>query len=141
MTNTMRYRAAPPTPEAFAQLRAECGWGEISLEAARKALEKSVCDVTCFDGSNLVGMGRVVGDGVLFFYLQDIIVRPTYQGQQIGRRIVARLTEEALARAEVGATIGLMSAKGKESFYEHFGFQKRPSAQLGAGMTRFVLSR
>lgn len=135
------FRAAPPTPKAFTQLRAQCGWGEISPETAEKALEKSVFDLTCFDGDNLVGMGRVVGDGVLYFYLQDIIVKPTYQGQQIGRKIVARLTEEALSRAQVGATIGLMSAKGKEDFYGHFGFQKRPSAQLGAGMTRFVLPR
>lgn len=86
-------------------------------------------------------MGRVVGDGALYFYLQDIIVKPNYQGQEIGRHIVARLTDNAVARAEVGATIGLMFAKGKENFYKHFGFQERPDVQLGAGMTRFVLSQ
>lgn len=140
MTKGIRFEEIPPCPEDFVRLRAECGWGEISLEAASKALSRSAIDLTCFEGDDLVGMGRVVGDGVLYFYLQDIIVKPNYRGQQIGREIVAKLTEEALASAEVGATIGLMSAKGKEEFYRHFGFQERPDAHLGAGMTRFVLS-
>lgn len=138
--NGIRFEEAPPHPEDFVRLRAECGWGEISLEAAKNALSRSVIDLSCFDGGDLVGMGRVVGDGVLYFYLQDIIVKPNYRGQQIGREIVAKLTEEAFMRAEVGATIGLMSAKGKEEFYRHFGFQERPDAHLGSGMTRFVLS-
>lgn len=140
-TKDIRFQSLPPDPHDFVRLRAECGWGEISLETARNALSRSVIDLTCFDGGDLVGMGRVVGDGVLYFYLQDIIVKSNYRGQEIGREIVARLIEHAVARAGVGATIGLMSAKGKEEFYRHFGFQERPNAHLGAGMTRFVLSR
>jgi ribosomal protein S18 acetylase RimI-like enzyme len=42
--------------------------------------------------SEVVGCGRVVGDGGLHFYLADIIVRPEYQRQGIGTRIVAALT-------------------------------------------------
>lgn len=85
-------------------------------------------------------MGRVVGDGVLYFYLQDIIVLPTHRKRSIGGQIVSKLLEETLARAATGATIGLMSAKGKEAFYQNFGFQERPTDQLGSGMTQFVLS-
>lgn len=139
MTDTITYRALPPTPEAFVQLRLDCGWGDIGMDVAKRALDCSVIDLTCFDGEKLVGMGRVVGDGVLYFYLQDIVVRQEYQNRSIGRQIVSKLLAEALARAETGATIGLMSAKGKEAFYQHFGFQERPTETLGSGMTRFVL--
>ena len=135
----VRYEFLPPNPEDFVRIRAECGWGEITLDAAVKALSGSVIDLTCFVGAELVGMGRVVGDGALYFYLQDIIVVPEHRGQGLGRQIVSRLTDEAMARAQIGATIGLMSAKGKEGFYERFGFQERPNHQLGAGMSRFVL--
>lgn len=135
------YLFAPPKPEDFVQLRSDCGWGEIGLDTAKRALERSVIDLTCFEGEHLIGMGRVVGDGVLYFYLQDIIVRPSHQNRSIGRQIVSKLLEEALARAATGATIGLMSAKGKETFYQHFGFQERPTDQLGAGMTQFVLTK
>ncbi|WP_224704505.1 GNAT family N-acetyltransferase [Devosia aquimaris] len=135
------YRFTPPRPDDFVKLRSDCGWGEIGLDTATRALERSVIDLTCFEGEQLIGMGRVVGDGVLYFYLQDIIVRPSHQNRSIGRQIVSKLLEECLARAAMGATIGLMSAKGKETFYRHFGFQERPTDKLGAGMTRFVLSK
>lgn len=136
----VRFEERPPSPEDFVRLRAECGWGVIGLETARKALGGSIFDLTCFDGTELIGFGRVVGDGALYFYLQDVIVRPSYRGRSIGRQIVSRLTEAALARAEIGATIGLMSAKGKEELYRRSGFQERPTENLGAGMTRFVLT-
>lgn len=135
------YLFAPPKPEAFVKLRSDCGWGEVSLDTATEALKRSVVDLTVFEGEHLIGMGRVVGDGVLYFYLQDIIVLPTHQNFSIGRQIVSKLLEETLVRAATGATIGLMSAKGKEAFYKHFGFHERPTDKLGAGMTQFVLPR
>lgn len=137
----IRFENSPPNPEDFVRLRAECGWGEITLQAAVQALNGSIIDLTCFDGTELVGMGRVVGDGALYFYLQVIIVKPTQQGKAIGRQIVAKLTDKAVERAQIGATIGLLSAKGKEAFYERFGFQERPNDYMGAGMSQFVLSR
>jgi hypothetical protein len=39
--------------------------------------------------------------------------------------------------AAVGAVVGLMAAKGKESFYEKYGFCKRPDENFGAGMIQF----
>lgn len=137
--NRISYLFAPPIPEAFVKLRSNCGWGEISLNTATVALKRSVIDLTVFEGDRLIGVGRVVGDGVLYFYLQDIIVLPTHQNHSIVRQIVSKLLEESLARAATGATIGLMSAKGKEASYQHFGFQERSTDQLGAGMTQFVL--
>jgi len=41
------------------------------------------------------------------------------------------------AHASPGAVIGLMSAHGKEPFIEKYGFVRRPTAQLGHGMTIF----
>jgi len=34
------------------------------------------------------------------------------------------------------AVVGLMASKGKESFYEKFGFTKRPSKRRGHGIFR-----
>lgn len=36
-----------------------------------------------------------------------------------------------------GAVVGLMSAKGKEKFYEKFGFWMRPNNHFGSGMMQF----
>lgn len=131
----------PPTAEEFVELRSACGWGAVEPTIAERALAAGMVNAVARDGDRLAGFGRVVGDGVLYFYLQDVIVHPDYRGQGVGRLIVETLLADVLRRAPVGATIGLMAAAGKEGFYEKFGFIRRPTDRLGAGMTRFVLGK
>ena len=46
-------------------------------EATRSALAGSLFGVVALRGPEIVGMGRVVGDGTVFFYLQDIALNAT----------------------------------------------------------------
>ncbi len=48
-----------------------------------------------------------------------------------------RVMEYIRAHAHQNMIVGLMSAKGKEAFYEKYGFTVRPTEGLGAGMTMF----
>ena len=72
-------------------------------------------------------MGRLVGDGAMYWYLQEIVVLPEYQGKGIGKSIVNRLIEYIKSTAILGTIIdvGLTAVKGKEPFYEKFGFSIR----------------
>ena len=130
---------SPPSAEVFVAFRTVCGWGDISVGVSEAALRSSIVNVTCQSESGLIGMGRVVGDGVLYFYLQDIIVLPEWRGQGIGRLIIEALLTEAKKIAPEGATHGLMAAHDKVAFYEKFGFEQRPTNRLGAEMTQFIL--
>ena len=130
---------SPPSAQVFVALRTVCGWGDISVGVAEAALRSSIVNVTWQSESGLIGMGRVVGDGVLYFYLQDIIVLPEWRGQGIGRLIIEALLTEAKKIAPEGATHGLMAAHDKVAFYEKFGFEQRPTNRLGAEMTQFIL--
>lgn len=49
---------------------------------------------------------------------------PEYQGQGIGKRIVNKLLEHVRNTAipGTGVEVGLTAVKGKEPFYEKFGF-------------------
>jgi len=136
---TVELFTLPPTAGEFVELRAACGWGAVEMAVAERALAAGLVNVVARDGGRLAGFGRVVGDGVLYFYVQDVIVHPDFRGRGVGRLIVELMLAEVLKRAPVGATIGLMAAEGKEGFYEKFGFTRRPTDRLGAGMTRFVL--
>ncbi len=71
-----------------------------------------------------IGMGRLVGDGAMYWYLQEIIVLPEFQGLGIGTRIVDYLVDYAVKNSSTGkfTTIGGVSAKGKEGFYQKLGF-------------------
>lgn len=131
-------RHEAPTLESFIALRSSAGWGEISREQAQLSLQNSLAFAGVYHRDELVAMGRVVGDGALFFYLQDIIVRPDYQGQGCGRAVMQVLEAYLQRAAKPGATIALLAAKGKESFYTAFGYQGRTGSPLGLGMCKFV---
>lgn len=128
---------APPVDE-FISLRERCGWGNLSIEVAEKTLAAGLVNVTVFEVSKTIGFGRVIGDGVIYFYVQDLIVREGYQGMGIGTKMLESLVEQTVKIAAPGAAIGLMSTKGKEGFYEKFGFTRRPNDEFGSGMTHIL---
>ena len=90
--------------------------------------------------------GRIVGSilcgsdgrqGALY----HVCVAKEYRRQGIGTRMV-RSIEEWLAKEKEGKPtmmVYLMAAEGKESFYERFGFRRRPGeGHMGAGMTKWM---
>lgn len=82
-------------------------------------------------------MARVIGDGGLVYYIQDVIVLPEYQGKGIGAQLMEAVMAYLRAHAQHKTIVGLMSAGGKEDFYRRYGFTLRPNEKLGAGMTIF----
>lgn len=111
--------------EDFVRLRIETGFAEVPVEHARKALQNGLINVSAIYNGELVGMGRLVGDGAMYWYLQEIIILPQFQRKGIGTMIVNHLVDYAKANSTTGkfTTIGGVSAKGKEPFYEKMGFE------------------
>ena len=64
--------------EDFVRLRIETGFARIPVEHARKALKNSLINVSAIYQNELVGMGRLVGDGAMYWYLQEIIILPRF---------------------------------------------------------------
>jgi ribosomal protein S18 acetylase RimI-like enzyme len=122
------------TAEDFVRLKVATGFRDRPKDQVRKALDRDLFDVVAKVGDEVVGMGRLVGDGVLYWYLQEIIVLPEYQSCGIGTAIVNRLLHHIEEQTEKGTftSIGLTAAQGKESFYERFGFSG------SNGMTKYI---
>lgn len=120
--------------EEFLYLRKLLGWCIYDLEELRVGLRGSVFNVGIYRFDTIVGMGRIVGDSRICFYLQDIMVDPSFQNQGIGTVIVASLLAYIQTNAVNSAYVGLMSKLGKSGFYERFGFVSRPNDQMGPGM-------
>ena len=116
-----------PTIQEYQQLSQSVGWGEIiNFDAAAKGLPQSVFGVVAETGEGeIVGMGRVVGDGAMYFYLQDIAVDPDYQGRGIGTRLVGAMMDFLRENAAPQSFIALFSAPDALAFYERFSFQER----------------
>ena len=116
-----------PTLEEYRAICVAVGWGEvINFEAARTALPNSRYSVVAVHAGQAVGMGRIVGDGAIFFYVQDVAVLPEHQGKGIGSRIMAQLMAYLKAHAPEKAFIGLFAAEGTLPFYERYGFRLYP---------------
>ncbi len=100
--------------EDFVRLRIEAGFVEIPVEHARKALRNGLVNVSALYRGELVGMGRLVGDGAMYWYLQEIIVLPRFRQKGIGTMIVGHLVDYAKAHSVTGkfTTIGGVSATG-----------------------------
>ncbi len=133
----IRYEYRIPTPSQYNALRRDAGWPEMDPDTVRACLPNSLYLVCAYQGERPVGMGRVVGDGGLCFYIQDVIVLESHQGMGVGKAIMDLLMEWIGVRAVKDSYLGLMAAVKKEGFYQRYGFTSRPTEDLGAGMTRF----
>lgn len=123
------------TAKEFLALRQSVGWQGKEEQIANALLHSLYVVQVCVNGET-VGMGRLVGDGSIIVYLQDVVVAPKYQGMGLGRGIVELLLAYVRGITPPGNTIavGLMAAKGKESFYQHLGFVPRPNENEDPGM-------
>ena len=118
--------------EDLVRLKVATGLGKRPLQQVEVALKNGLFNVSAICDGKVVGMGRLVGDGAMYWYLQEIIVLPEYQGKGIGKGIVNRLIEHIKSAAIPGTKVdeGLTAIKGKESFYEKFGFMVHSSGMI-----------
>ena len=122
--------------EEFNYLYDAVGWESYDRKVSEKALANTIYSVSVYDDSKIVGYGRLIGDGICFLYIQDVMVDPKYQNKKIGTQIMNKLLEKVnqvkLENPYVRVYLG--ASKGKEKFYERFGFITRENANLGSGM-------
>lgn len=112
-------------------LRGTTDWFTIEDKVVEKSLENDLFSVCVFDNETLVGMGRIVGDGAIYFYIQDIIVIPGYQGRGIGRLIMNEIETYLDENAYNNSFIGLMAADDVQKFYHKFGYAERAETRPG----------
>ena len=131
-----RIEERKPTAADWMALRASVGWASFPEKIADKSLEATPYCVCAFDGDRLVGMGRVLGDGVFTFYIGNVMVAPEYQGEGIGRAVMEVIMRYVDENAYPGAIASLLSISGFEDFYKQFGFVERPHGNRGYGMSK-----
>ena len=125
----------------YNMLREAAGWGSIKANRAQTGLDNSAFLISAkhTDG-RCIGMARVVSDGGYVVYISDVVVLPEFQGRGIGTKMMQLVMEYINSTVEDDFTVMviLVSAKGRESFYNQFGFITRPSEKYGAGMTQWI---
>ena len=132
----IRYLEHTPSAEEFNYLTNSVGWGIRKNNIVDEALKNTLYSLCVYDDDKLIGYGRIIGDKTIFLYIQDIMVIPEYQSKHIGTGIMETLLKQINEYKKINSNIRtyLGASKGKESFYEKFGFISRPNEDLGAGM-------
>ncbi len=128
------------TPEEYMDLRKKVGWMQFPLGEAKNCVENAYMILCARDEEKAVGVVRLLWDGGYVAFLSDVIVDPAYQGQGIGRKLVEAVIKRIKNDMKPGykVKLNLNSAKGKEPFYEKFGFRERPNEEAGAGMDQWL---
>lgn len=129
--------------QTYFDLRTSVEWINLSSEQTQIELKNSVLDIVAYDQEKAVGMGRIVGDGAIYCYVQDVVIHPDYQGKGIGSTILNKLIEKMTQNLEGGGrmSLGLVSAEGKEYFYRKFGFKDLSHEASGAGMRKVIYNK
>lgn len=125
-----------PDVATYQEFKRMVGWSTTSDEAAEVGLKNSLYSVCAMLDGEVVGFGRVVGDGQVYFYLQDIVVHPDHQGKGIGRMITDDIMKYIQEHSPDKSFVGLMAAKDMARFYEQHGFKKRDDDAPGMAMKK-----
>lgn len=124
----------------YQRLRASVGWKKLPDKQAADGLAHTFCSVCCLDGDEVIGITRLMWDYGYCAYISDVIVDERYRGRGIASKMINMATESLKDSAGEGYHIKLflLAAPGRESFYERFGFEKRPNDREGAAMNRWI---
>lgn len=132
----IKYIERTPSADEFNYLTNSVGWGTREKNIIEEALKNTLYSLCVYDDTKLIGYGRIIGDKTIFLYIQDIMVIPEYQNKHIGTGIMSNLLNQIKEYKKINPHIRtyLGASKGRESFYEKFGFISRPNDELGSGM-------
>lgn len=126
-------------PEEFNYLYDKVEWGAYDIETTKKLLKYTLYSVSVYAENKIIGYGRIIGDGVVFIFIRDVMVVPEYQSKKIGTKIMNKLMDKInqICQENSYARVYLGASKGKEGFYRKFGFITRAEAGLGEEMILF----
>ncbi|MED4184846.1 GNAT family N-acetyltransferase, partial [Priestia megaterium] len=96
MENSIRYIS--DHPENFKQLLIlyeSLGWNSLGLTVndLKQMCNQSWYAIYAFDKQQLVGMGRVISDGVVTGIICGVGVLPKYQSKGIGKEMLNRIIQ------------------------------------------------
>ena len=109
------------------------GWNSLNLSSddLKQMCNQSWYAIYAFKDQKLVGMGRIISDGVITGIICGLCVLPSYQSKGIGKEMLNRMIEHCEQNRVIPQ---LLCTENLEPYYESFGFRK-----FTVGMTRNII--
>lgn len=131
MNNSINYTMEHPKGfNGLLALYESLGWNSLQLTVneLEQMCKQSWYAMYAFDDKKLVGMGRIISDGVITGVICGVCVLPEYQSIGIGKEIVERLIQHCEQNKVIPQ---LMCVEKLQSYYESIGFEA-----FSIGMTK-----
>lgn len=113
------------------------GWTAYTKNPAalQQAMSNSLLVIAAIDKDKVIGLIRVVGDGISIIYIQDLLIAPQYQRQGVGSHLIELvLNQYQSVRQKVLLTIDEPQTR---LFYEKCGFVSCDRGELVAFYREF----
>lgn len=111
-----------PGVDDYRRLRREAGLSSRTAVAASRGLANTLYGVSLLHSGEVVGMGRIIGDGGCFYTIVDIAVVPRWQKRGLGKRILDALHRWLQTNAEPSAYVNLVADGDARHLYRKYGF-------------------
>ncbi len=123
----IEYLSQPKCEQDIIDLYIALEWynlkGYTDADIARA--NKSFYSVYAYDGTLLIGLGRVASDGMIAAIISGVCVRPEYRRHGIGAQIVNRLADYCQTGI-YQMNVQLFCEDSLIKWYEELGFEKGP---------------
>lgn len=120
----MEIREYKYNEDEIRRLYTAVGWSAYTgnMPALREGFRNSLLTLAAYEGEDLLGLIRTVGDGATIVFIQDILVFPTRQKQGVG----TALLKAVLDRFSNVRQIELATDSRPETvaFYRSMGFSE-----------------
>jgi GNAT superfamily N-acetyltransferase len=130
---SMHYKTIERTPtvQEYNAVRLAAGLSVKDELAAQQGLGNTLFGICVVRNEAVVGIGRVIGDGGLFYDIVDVAVVAEHQRKGVGKMIMDGLMGYIDINARPSSLVCLMANKGIAPFYEKYGFKARETDMPG----------
>ena len=129
----MRIEYNMPSAKNYINLRVKAGMGKKDQNRAEIALKNSLFTISIYEDNseNMLGFGRVVGDGGITYVISDIMVDPRYQCQGYGTIIMQEIDRYLSQNTYEDSYICLIANSPADKLYNKFKFSYLPDNKCG----------
>ena len=124
----------PISVDDYLRLVEDVGWKRfVNPASVEAALKNSLWSALAIDRSKglVIGTVRIVGDGAIFFYIQDLMVMKAYRKQGVGKALMEYANTYLKQETPQKSYVGLFTHSTKSGFYERFGFKGPKPSLIG----------
>lgn len=121
-----------PTVKTYRRLLSLAGLSPKSEKAARDGLNGTIFAVQIAHKKDIIGMGRLIGDGGCHFQVVDIAVLPQFQEMGLEIKIMDEIVYYIRYNLPDTAYVSIIADGAARNLYEKFGF--RTTAPVSIGM-------